>query len=165
MAEKREAADSAEPVHHNVVASKVNNDDLMAFIYYGRVNNTAATGGNHVLRIRSVEGLQDFSVSGNELIERGLSADQYADTKKITRTEMAVLLAQSFNVPFTVVFTKADGSVRKLRGRLVSTEPIMGRSYVEDLDIDQNDPKGRLRLVDHRTIEVLIVHGVKYTLK
>ena len=58
---------------------------------------------------------------------------------------------------------KQDGTERTLRGKLVKPEPLLGRSMVEDLDSD--DKKNRLRQVDHRTINWLVVDGVKYTVK
>lgn len=56
-----------------------------------------------------------------------------------------------------------SGEERVLVGHLVSTEPKMGRSTVVDLEIPQG--KHRLRLVDHRTVEWLILRGVKYVVK
>ncbi len=41
----------------------------------------------------------------------------------------------------------------------------MGRSYVEDLDVAKTDKELGIREVDHRTIQSLIVDGVKFTLK
>jgi hypothetical protein len=41
----------------------------------------------------------------------------------------------------------------------------MGRSFMEDLDIEKEAKGGRMREVDHRNILYLIVDGVKYVLK
>lgn len=122
-----------------------------------------------VLKVRpdaiSVKNLDtgiEFEISGKDLIESAISADQFNSTEKITKTELAQKLTEAYNRPFTVVFDKSDGQERVLRGRLLSSEPLMGRSHVEDLDVhDQN----KLRLVDHRTLKSLIVDNVKYTLK
>lgn len=104
-----------------------------------------------------------FDIIGKDLHDKLLSADQFSEEKKVSKTEAAELLVSSYNVPFTVVFTKADKTDRTLRGRLVSPEPLLGRSHVEDLDVE--DPKKRLRLVDHREIKSLVVNGVKYVVK
>ncbi|WP_106393138.1 hypothetical protein [Enhygromyxa salina] len=55
-----------------------------------------------------------------------------------------------------------SGEVRTLVGYLIQTEARMGRSQVIDLEAP---PKQRYRLVDHRTINWLVLKNVKYTLK
>lgn len=54
------------------------------------------------------------------------------------------------------------GELRTLIGYLVQTEPKMGRSQVIDLEAPPNQ---RYRLVDHRTINWLILKNVKYVAK
>ena len=104
----------------------------------------------------------DFQIIGKELQEACMSADKYDETKKMTKTELAEVLATSYGKPFSVVFDKADGSERTLRGRLLSSESYLGRSSVEDLDVAGDN---KLRLVDHRTLKSIIVDNIKYTLK
>lgn len=56
------------------------------------------------------------------------------------------------------------GELRTMVGHLVDVEPSMGRSRVVDLQI----PLGagiRERLVDHRTVEWLVLRDVKYVIK
>jgi hypothetical protein len=139
---------------------KVKRGDLMAFTYFGFVQDTSNVGQTELI----VEGLNGdtFRVSGDSLIENAASADQYLKTKKVNKTEAAEILVASHNRPFTVCFTKADGNKRVLKGRLLRHEPLMGRSYVEDLEIKSGHP---LRQVDHRNIVYLIVDGIKYTVK
>lgn len=104
----------------------------------------------------------DFRIQGARLIDACYSASAVLNTATATKTELAELLVSSRNVPFTVAFKKSDGKMRELVGRLVKPEPLLGRSHVEDLE----RPAGkRLRLVDHRTIQWMIVNGTKYTLK
>ena len=55
-----------------------------------------------------------------------------------------------------------SGEVRTLVGYLVKTEAKMGRSQVIDLEAPA---KHRYRLVDHRTINWLILKNVKYVVK
>lgn len=144
---------------HKVDPGKVTRGHLMAFLYYAKVD-TAGPGGNSI----QVNGLDNnqgqFGVHGRQLIENAYSADLYEEEEKVTKTKAAELLISSYNRPFTVCFEKQDGKERVLRGRLLAAEPLLGRSHVEDLD----EPDGkRVRLVDHRTIQYLIVEGVKYT--
>lgn len=54
------------------------------------------------------------------------------------------------------------GELRTLIGYLIQTEPKMGRSQVIDLEAPANR---RYRLVDHRTINWLILKNVKYVAK
>ena len=140
--------------------NKVSVGDLMCFPYWGEVEVVTSYRGDKVL---TVKGLDDrrFEIHGNPLIEKAFSADQYEEVKKVTKSEIAQILVDSFNVPFTVCFVKADGSDRVLRGRLLRHEALMGRSYVEDLDIDGHN----LRQVDHRNIKYLIVNNIRYVTK
>lgn len=56
------------------------------------------------------------------------------------------------------------GEDRTLTGYLTNTEPLMGRSQVIDLGLG---PVGKhsTRLVDHRTVDELILRRVRYVLK
>lgn len=144
---------------HKVNPRKVIKGHMMAFVYYAKVDSSSL-GGQSV----QVEGLDNdqgkFSVHGATLIENSFSADLYEEEERVTKTKAAELLISSHNRPLTVTFIKQDRKKRVLRGRLLAAEPLLGRSYVEDLD----EPTGkRVRLVDHRTIESLVVDGVKYT--
>jgi hypothetical protein len=146
---------------HNVDPAKVNEGDLMAFIYWTKVKSTSSNGSAlGVANLDDDEGI--IRINGKELIEKSFSADQYHEEEKVGKTRAAEILLHSVNRPFTVCFLKTNGSERVLRGRLVKPEPLLGRSMVEDLD-----QKGvnRLRQVDHRTIKYLIVDGTKYVVK
>lgn len=135
--------------------------DLMAIVHYVKVEKV--TPNNYELIVSNVD-MEDHAmrVVGKELLESAFSADQYSEEIKVTKTQAAELLIHSPNRPFTVNFNKTDGSERTLRGRLISPEPLLGRSMVEDLD-ETSDHK--LRQVDHRTINYLIVEGTKYIVK
>lgn len=145
----------------SVDASKVKNGDLMAFVYWGTVEDVTRLGNR--VQVEDVDRGEGFSVNGRPLVEASFSADRYDDVEKVTKTKAAELLVSSYNRPFTVVFEKKEGELRTLRGRLVQPEPLLGRSMVEDLDIDKS--KHRLRQVDHRTIKSLIVDNVMYVVK
>lgn len=140
--------------------SQVKPGDLMTFAYWSKVKSVHS-GGTRLL-VENVDNKEEFSVEGASLVEKAFSADRYSKTETVSKTEAAEKLVSSFNVPFTVVFEKSDGTNRVLRGRLVKTEPLLGRSMVEDLDVKKGNP---LRQVDHRTIESLVVNGVRYVVK
>lgn len=150
---------------NEVEFSQIKSGDLMAVTSFVHVEGVRAKGeqGQPTLSVRDIDNGQKFMVIGQPLIERALSADRHLSTMAKSKTELAEILVSSWNRPFTVVFEKQDGEVRRLRGRLVQPEPLLGRSHVQDVDAMGNSDTG-LRLVDHRTIQELIVGGVKYTL-
>ena len=151
-----------EHVTHPIKVSKIKDGDLMAFVYYTKVKSVKA-GRPIVLEVQNLDKEStDFQVHGKELIEKGFSADQFEEEIKVTKTRAAEILISSHNRPLTVCFEKTNGQERVLRGRLLTPEPLLGRSMVEDLDVTG---KNRLRLVDHRTIKYLVVQGVKYVVK
>lgn len=139
---------------------KVRRGNLMALVYWVQVEHSYNDG--HDLDVRDLNDGKAFSVHGRELVEKSFSADVFESEEKVTKTELAEKLVNARNVPFTVEFEKADGSIRLLRGKLINAEPLMGRSHVYDLDVREGSP---LRLVDHRTIQSLIVENVRYVLK
>ncbi len=144
--------------------TKVKKDDLIALTYYVKVENVMQNGER--LSVRDVVGDTGvIDVNGKNLIANALSADQSAETVKVTKTQLAQLLIDSTNRPFTVVFEKQDGTSRTLRGRLISHEALLGRSMCEDLDLKADEKGGRVRLVDHRTLKSLTVDGVLYEVK
>jgi hypothetical protein len=141
--------------------ARIKAGDLMAIVHYVKVKSVIAN--NYELFTSDVDlDNHTMRVQGKELLECAFSADQYSEELKVSKTQAAELLIHSPNRPFTVSFNKTDGAERTLRGRLVCPEPLLGRSMVEDLD-ETSDHK--LRQVDHRTINWLIVEGTKYIVK
>ena len=55
------------------------------------------------------------------------------------------------------------GEERTLVGHLLQSEPKLGRSQVIDLEVPLGE--NRIRLIDHRTINWLILKNVKYIVK
>lgn len=136
-----------------------------------------------------------FDISKNIVEEGLLTANQFTEEKKVSRSEIVDRLENARDMIFTVNFNKlpneksllerlknvkisdlgdetslkklskemTKGELRTLIGHVNHTEPKMGRSSVTDLEI----PLGqhRNRLVDHRTINWLIIGGVKYVVK
>ncbi len=148
---------------NKVEPKNVKAGDLMALVYYVKVKNASNNGTTLLVEDLDNTG-SDIQVNGKELIETSYSADQHLEEEKVTKTQAAELLVHSANRPLSVSFLKVDGTERVIRGRLIKPEPLLGRSMVEDLDLPSTE-KNRLRQVDHRTIQWLIVDGVKYTVK
>jgi hypothetical protein len=142
--------------------AKVKKDDLMAIIYYVKVKE-AKKGELLVTDLQSNMG--DIKVNGTDLIQNCMSADFYGKEEKVTMTRLADILTESPNRPLSVCFIKKDGTERILRGKWLSEDRKMGRSNCEDLDVVKTDKEDGLRQVDHRTIQWLVVDGVRYVLK
>lgn len=83
-------------------------------------------------------------------------------TQKVSRSKLAEILTETNGEQFTAIFKKANGENRTLRGKLFEPKPTMGRSIVEDLDLPEDN---RIRLVDHRTLESLVIKDTQYVLR
>lgn len=139
---------------------KLKKDDLVAIVRYAKVK--AVDARNQRITVVDTDDKTEFDINGDPMIDSLKTGSLFEKTTKVTMTRAAEILSTSFNTPFTVHFVKQDGEERTLRGRLVSTEPLLGRSNCEDLDVTE---KHRLRLVDHRTIKWIIVNGEKFEVK
>jgi len=145
---------------NKIVPSKIKAGDIMNIIHYFKVKQN---NGSHII-VTDLKGkLGDMKIDGLELIESCGSADQWNKEEKCTMTAAAQMLVESYGKPFSCTFLKADGTERTLRGKLVTPEPLLGRSSVIDLDIPAGEHN--LRLIDHRTVVSLTLDGVKYTVK
>lgn len=132
--------------------------DKLSMTYYLNINKVTTDGINV-----TDQGGNTFDIRGKSLIENTINtANQFEKTEKVTRTEMVEKLENAGDSVFTVNFEKQDGTKRTLIGHLLSTEPKMGRSQVRDLEVTTGNNE---RLVDHRTVSLLILKGVKYVLK
>lgn len=107
---------------------------------------------------RDMDTNEMVEIKGTQLVESLSSADYFTSTQKQSKTELAEILINAGVRPFTVVFEKQNGEKRTMRARFLSTEPLLGRSIVSDLD-----EGGQIKQVDHRTIESIIIDKVKYT--
>lgn len=146
---------------NKITANKIEPNDIMAIVHYVKV--TSVKADKFEFFASDVDNpANSMKIQGQDIIEAAFSADRFMEEQKVSKTAAAEFLVNSPNRPFTVNFTKTDGSERTLRGRLICPEPLLGRSMVEDLD----DTSGHnLRQVDHRTINWLIVEGTKYIVK
>ena len=142
--------------------SKTNFDEIvkgekLSFTTYVTVNKISKE--SHALEVTSETGVK-MIIQGLELIEGFSSNSQYSETKQLGKNALAERLQNAGDKIFSVEYIKADGSLRTLVGHLVSSESNLGRSMVRDLNITEEN---NLRQVDHRTIQSLIIGGIKYT--
>ena len=157
---KNDNVDNDRPVH-KTDPSAVKVGDIMAFTYFVKVHSVR--NSPLVIGVDNLDGaMGSIDIQGKELVESGLSADQFNEELTVSKTRAAEILVSSHNRPFTVSFQKEDGTERILRGRLIKAEHLLGRSMVEDLEKDE---KNRVRLVDHRTLNWIVVEGTKYIVK
>lgn len=146
---------------HEIIPADVAAGDIMAFTYFVKVVSNYNSGESLVVEDVDRPGKR-MRIDGTDLIAVSKSADQSHETISVSKTAAAEILVQSYGRPIAVAFIKADGSQRVMRCRLIRPEPLLGRSMVEDLEADV---KNRVRQVDHRTIEWLVVDGTRYEVK
>lgn len=145
---------------HKVDPVKVKVGDYMAFTYWVKVKEVRS---GDCLIVSNLDGESgDMAIRGQPLIVSSSSAEQYSEEVKVSKTAAAEILINSFNRPLTVSFQKADGQERVMKCRMIKHESLLGRSTVEDLE---KPPKENVRLVDHRTLNYVVVDGVKYSVK
>jgi hypothetical protein len=138
---------------------KIRQDDLMSFTYYGRV----CSSNNSTLIVQDCDSGRSFSVQGKPLIDGAGSADLFSETQTVNRTWLSEKMhSVSRGTLFTVKFTKLDGDPRVLRGRFLRPD-YEGRILAEDLELDHTDH--RERKVDLRTMEYVVLDGIKYVVK
>lgn len=142
---------------------KIAKGHYIAAVEYVKVDNKVShPRGETELEVTNVnDSTHKYNIQGNSLIEHYVSADYFDKTEKLPLTQIADKLINAGYLPFTCEFIKADGTARTLRGRFLSSETLLGRSYVHDFEAAD----GRPRLIDHRTLKSLIIGGVKYVLK
>lgn len=158
MAVATQSKNGSDPL---VSFDKVRVGDIMAFTYWARVQKTDSY--LEKIDLVNVDNDEEFSVRGRSLIQDSKSADQYTSSKTLPRRDVIDILIHSKLVPFTVRFRKKNGQIRVLRGRLIGVrEANQGYIDVEDLENDSDD---RFRQVDARTIEYVVVGGVKYSVR
>ena len=145
-------------------------DILSETQYYKVVEIVEKSNGLKTEKLVKVVNDRGFSFYiGEAVVEEGIyTANQYSKEVQITRTELIQKFAHVGDTVFTVSFNKASGDERILIGYLVQVETGFGRSTVIDLQASKgSNPNhdGRLRQVDHRTLNWLIHKNVKHTVK
>lgn len=129
-------------------------NDIVSLTKYFVVDSASTSK----ISVKDMDTNEMVEIKGVQLVESLSSADFFKSTERKTKTELAEILINANVRPFTVVFEKQNGERRIMRARFLSTEPLLGRSIVSDLD-----DGGQVKQVDHRTIESIILDKVKYT--
>lgn len=108
---------------------------------------------NQLAKLLESAGDDSFVVYFQKKINRKLIVDtlEAVDINACTRKELK-----------QVAESMLAGTPRVLVGQLVRAEPVMGRSYVKDLEYTGSYST---RIVDHRTIKRLDLRGNQYILK
>lgn len=132
--------------------------DVVQLVYNCEVKQV----GKDSLIVYDKERKMSIELKGHDLINSTKNGSFYSLTKKVSMTEAAEILIGSHGVIFTVEFIKQNSEARTLRGYLVGIDGQFGRSKCVDLDVEE---EYKIRLVDHRTIQSIIIGGVKYIVK
>lgn len=134
-------------------------NDVIAVVRYAKVLQRGADN----VEVEDLDHGNQFYVRGNSLVDSLDNASVYEKTEKLPLTQVAEKVSSAFGIPVSVCFDKKEGEERVLVGRLKSAEPLLGRSYYEDLEVPRGEH--RLRQVDHRTLKWAIINKVKYVVK
>ncbi len=136
-------------------------DDIIQVTHYIKVTAVTTKQGEYIVTGSDLDedSLKTMHVQSNKLVSRCRTADLYEREEEMSQSDIIDKLMAAYNNVFTVQYTKKDGSLRELRGRLISYDGRRGYSLVEDLDNEKDD---RIRQVDHRTLSYLIIDNVKY---
>ena len=152
-----------DPVHdrpmHPTDPDKVAKGDIVCIYSYVQVKEVVNQG--EALLVADLLMGGEFSIDGREMIAALASADYYAETVRVSKTQMAKILITTGGKPLTVAFVKKDGQERVLRGFYLNHEEMFGRSLCLDLELPKDD---NLRLVDHRSLVSLVVGGTRFLL-
>lgn len=132
---------------------------IVSLTLYAEVENQ----DNGSVTVRDLYNGTEYQLVGPDVLHRLNSADTFTNIKQVSRTAMAEILLEAGDKVFTVSFVKQDGNCRVLRGRLISSEPTMGRAMVEDFDLSA--AISNIRQVDLRTLKYLILGNTKYVVK
>jgi hypothetical protein len=130
------------------------------------------------------ENKYSWNISSNIVEREMIPISHYHTIHKKTMTELATILINAGNIGLTICFEKKPqeknienilnsnnvsnkemskkllkGDIRVMLCRLINAEPLLGRSRVMDLEINEK------RLIDHRTIKWIVYNYNKYELK
>lgn len=106
-----------------------------------------------------------FMKKDTEKTKKAYNQEKQAKIDQITNAKVSDvprLLNDLIENPITKVI---PGELRVMKGRHYGAIDELGRVQFTDMELPLTDPSSRLRQVDPRTIQYLIVGGVKYNLK
>lgn len=120
-----------------------------------------ADNGSGMCTVRNTEG-RIWQLSKDLIEQECYSANQARTETRLTKTQ----LAQSFHnttgdAVFTTEFTKANGDQRVLTGVVHHRDPVMGRAFVRDLEIEEGHNE---RQVDNRTLTGFVCKNKAWTM-
>jgi len=106
-----------------------------------------------------------FMKKDTDKTKKAYTAEKDAKIAQITNARVAdvpALLNDLIEHPITKVI---PGELRVMKGRHYGNVDDLGRVQFTDMELPFTDPSARLRQVDPRTIQYLVVNNVKYSLK
>lgn len=140
--------------------------DILSFTHWAKVEEVSRSQYDVLgtkITVTDLDSGNSFLVDGDNLIALCNSADQYSSESIVGSVAIVEILSNSNGKPFTVTFTKKDGTERTLRGRLIGVDQ-KNLGYIDVEDLDQPEGK-RFRMVDCRTISSLIVDNTRFRVR
>lgn len=140
-------------------ASKLRGGDYLSRTSYMSVART--TSYDKDISVKNMEGLE-WSIDKKVVSKECYSASQFHDTIEVNRTTILEFFLDpaDYAVVRTVNYDKANGENRTMICYVLDIENNLGRSNVIDLE-----DNGKIKQVDHRTINWLIMKGTRYIVK
>jgi len=134
------------------------NGDFIQLVYNCKITKKINSESADVI---DIDRGTKFTITG--LLQSTRNADQFSKTSSVSRTELIEILITSNGSILSCKFVKQNGEDRVLRGYFVSLDKGFGRSNCIDLEVNKDEH--RLRQVDHRTLEWVILDDVRYMVK
>jgi len=140
---------------------KLEKGDIVSYTQYFKY-----TGNNLNGRGEFIDQNGDLVNISNSIIEKSaFNNRQYHTEKKVSRTELIEALSTARDCVVYVEFITQKGEERHMTARLMSVENLFGRSNAIDLKLELSGDADNYRLIDHRTVNRLILRGILYNVK
>lgn len=134
--------------------------DVLCMSFDFRVIGVDVSGNKTEVIVESVKDKTRFRLCGDDTFAEARSADFFTTTIHSSKTGICDILSNcSVNDVFTVNWTKANGSLRTIRAKLIDINHL---GYIRVRSLDNNN---EMRIIDTRTIHWIIINGKKYVVK
>lgn len=139
-------------------------NQFISFPVYGKITDIE----EHDYVVQSFTYNNELIIISKNIINKSANfSNEYKNTIKCNKHELANKLVFSNASVFTVEFEKQDKTIRKLIGYLNNTDSLLGYSTVIDLELllSTNDINKVNRIIYHNKLISIIINNTKYQLK
>ena len=144
---------------------KFREGEFVQLIHNCKVNNQQEGPQGTILTVTDIDRDIDFQIRGDELALSLNRCETFEDVKKVNKGDLLERLKTTRGKIFSCVFVKANNEERYIQGIYAGPDEGFGRSFVVDLEKIAQGDRNVMRLLDHRTIQYIIVDNTKYVLK